>query len=359
MKRTFAWLLLCAVLSGCGFKDIDKRFFVVAAGIDWSGDSNMPYRVTLRLAIPHSKVETGESHTEVESIDAPSIAEAVRKLKSHVDKEFDFGHCRVFLLGKSLAEHGIREPVDWLARRRDIQLISYVGIGEPDAATVLRAKPKSERYPGNAFFLSFGKEGTESSFTVTEMLFDTSRRLHEPGLDPYFPIVQFDGDSYQINRLALLDKKGLRLQLNPEETQLYNITANQFANSGVAISYHGRRLVLFVTKVNVTRAIEWGETPTVSLNLKLSGTVEESPVPLLDSRLHDAERQIARRLSDETETLLYKLRDAGVDPYGFGLQFMASRFGRSKQWEQWKSAFSHLRFQVHATVKIDGTGLVR
>ena len=52
-------ILICAFLGGCGFKDIDKRFFVVAMGIDWTGKEDKPYLVTLRLAIPASKLGEG------------------------------------------------------------------------------------------------------------------------------------------------------------------------------------------------------------------------------------------------------------------------------------------------------------
>ncbi|WP_158593995.1 Ger(x)C family spore germination protein [Cohnella faecalis] len=158
------WLACAALLGltlcgGCGFKDIDKRFFVIATGIDLTGKTDTPYRVTLRLAIPYTKTESGEAHTEVETIEGASVAEAIRKLKSHVDKELDFAHCRVILLGKSLAEAGFADSIEWMSRRRDIQQIAYLGIAMPDANSLLKVKIKSERYPGNAFFLMFGKEG--------------------------------------------------------------------------------------------------------------------------------------------------------------------------------------------------------
>lgn len=170
--------LVCAA-SSCGFKDIDKRFFVVAMGID-RGSKSDTFRVTLRLAIPSSKIESGETKTEVESFEAPSIAEAVRHLKALVDKELDFGHCRVILFGKPLMEDGVSSPLKWLSRRRDIAMVSFMGMAEPDAFQVLKLHPQSERYPGNALFLTFGSEGTESSFTLTEYLFDWARRQRKP-----------------------------------------------------------------------------------------------------------------------------------------------------------------------------------
>lgn len=145
-------LLICTCLVGCSFKDIDKRFFVVAMGVDWTGKEDKPYLVTLRLAIPASKVGEGMAESQIEYQEAKSIAEAVRNLKAHVDKELDFGHCRMFLFGASLTKESLEEPLNWLSRRRDIQLISYTAVAEPNARKLLEANPTTERLAGNSFF---------------------------------------------------------------------------------------------------------------------------------------------------------------------------------------------------------------
>ncbi|MBO7742645.1 hypothetical protein I8J29_00460 [Paenibacillus sp. MWE-103] len=172
MRRIAAALLLLAgmalVCAGCGFKNLDKRFFVMAMGVDWTGKPDNPYLVTLRLAIPAAKIGERLAESQVERVESPSIAEAVRSLKPHVDKELDFGQCRVFLFGDRLVKHSMEEPLNWMGRRRDIQLISYAAAAEPSAAKLLEADPTTERIAGNAFFLTFGKEGTVSPYTVTE-----------------------------------------------------------------------------------------------------------------------------------------------------------------------------------------------
>ena len=114
---------------------------------------------------------------------------------------------------------------------------------------LLEANPTTERLAGNSFFLTFGKEGTVSPYTVTELLFDTFRRFKEKGLDPYFPIISFDGDSYVVEHLALLNKTNQCIVLNPQETQLYNMSANEFGKSGIAITYNGEPLAFYVARV--------------------------------------------------------------------------------------------------------------
>ncbi len=129
------------MLSSCGFKDIDKRFFVVALGLDMSDNEKKPYRITLQLAVPSPKIEPGASKTQIETIESESISEGVRMLKAYVDKELDFGHCKVFIIGEKLARKDYRDLLQWMMRRRDIQSVADIAIGKPDAESLLKVRP--------------------------------------------------------------------------------------------------------------------------------------------------------------------------------------------------------------------------
>ncbi|WP_222429906.1 Ger(x)C family spore germination protein [Paenibacillus cremeus] len=356
---TLLLLLCCIFLASCSFKDIDKRFFVIAMGIDWTGKKDKPYLVTLRLAIPASKVGEGLAESQIEATESTSIAEAVRSLKSHVDKELDFGHCRVFLFGDQLVKTSLDESLNWLSRRRDVQLISYLAVAEPDANQLLKANPTTERLAGNAFFLTFGKEGTVSPFIVTEYLFDSFRRFKETGLDPYLPVIAFDGDSYVVERLALLNKQKERLVLSPPETSLYNLSANAFKRSGIAINYKGERLAFYVSRASRSVTISRETIPTVKLELNVGGMVEQSPITVRGKNLAEIQKLLEADVNQSTLKLLYKIRDAGVDPYGFGLHYLAQYFGSEEDWKHWKSVYPSVKFEVNTHVKIESTGLVR
>ncbi|MFC5452728.1 Ger(x)C family spore germination protein [Paenibacillus aestuarii] len=359
MRKALLCFILLVWISGCEFKDIDKRFFVVAMGVDWTGKKDKPYLITLRLAIPASKVGEGLAESQVEKVESPSIAEGIRNLKAHVDKEFDFGHCRVFLFGDKLVKESMAEPLNWLSRRRDVQLISFLAVASPNAFDVLSANPTTERLTGNAFFLTFGREGTESPYTVTEYLFDSFRRFKEKGLDPFLPVVSFDGDSYVAERLVLLNKKKETLTLDPEETKIFNLSANKFNRSGIAADYKGKRLALFISRVSRDVSIDKGDVPVVHLRLKVTGMVEESTVSLMDSNVAKAQSVLEQSLNKSLEDLLVKIRDAGVDPYGFGLRYLAQYFGSEQDYEYWRNVYPNVQFQVDTRVVIESTGLVR
>lgn len=356
-----ALMMSGSLLGGCQLKDIDKRYFVVTTGFDYSDNPAKPYRVTLRLALPSSKVEEGGAMSIVQTVDAPSIAEAVRHLKATVDKELEFGHCREFIFGRALIDKdGFYNAMQWLARRRDIQSVSNLMIGEPDALSVASLKPKSERYPGNSLFLSFGNEGTESAYTVTTYLFDLYRRMYETGLDPALPIASILKDAYQIDRAALLDKNKARLYLTPEETLLFNMTAFGTNNTIVTLPHKPLNVVLAVTQTNARIDLTKGKDPVAIVKVRVEGFLEQSPPHLLEQNWDGLERKMGKHFSEEVEQLLIKIRDAGVDPYGFGLHYMADRHNAKGSWELWtKQLYPHIRFDVRTDVSIQGSGLIR
>ncbi|THF83759.1 Ger(x)C family spore germination protein [Cohnella fermenti] len=360
MKRIVLALIACVLASGCGMKDIDKRFYVVTTGIDMTDNPEKPYRISLRLAITAARVESGSSRTEIQTVDAPSIAEGVRLLKSHVDKELEFGHCRMFILGKSLLEKATPETMSWFSRRRDIQMISYFGVGEPDALAVLKVEPKSERYPGNALFLSFGNEGTESPYTITTFLFDLVRKIKERGIDPILPIIRAHNRTYVIDKSVVANKQGQRLFLSAEETQLFKMTSADSSKSELVLPMEdGTRVVMYVSQIRTKVRISAGDAPTVRLKIKVSGVLEESAPELLEKDWHGLEQRMGQRFSKQVEELLVKLRDADADPYGFGLRYLAQHFGKDKEFKAWEASYPEAKFQVSTDVRITGPGVIR
>ncbi|MCK9860197.1 hypothetical protein CFI03_016575 [Paenibacillus sp. ATY16] len=71
--------------TGCvstSFKDIDKRFFVLAIGLDKEEvDGKDKYLVSLKLAIPSAKFEVGDMKSQIISQTSDTIPEALRMIR--------------------------------------------------------------------------------------------------------------------------------------------------------------------------------------------------------------------------------------------------------------------------------------
>ena len=181
-------------------------------------------RFSFKIAIPSGDPKTGDKKSLLITQEATSIAEAIREVKSKVDKELDFGHCKGVMYGEAYARENIGKIQDWTVRRRDMQLLMYPGVAVPTAEAVLKAEPPTERIAGNAIFLALSEDGTESPFITKTYSFDLTRRMMEEGEDPVMPVVETTEDQVlNINKVALMDKSKVKVILNQEETRLYNL----------------------------------------------------------------------------------------------------------------------------------------
>jgi spore germination protein KC len=357
-------ILLLFVLTGCGFKDIDKRFFVVAIGIDKGQSHGMKYRVSLKLAIPgdHTQMSSKNKNNELTSQDANSITEAVRLIKSKVDKELDFGHAKIVMIGQDLIQDDIRDTMDWLNRRRDIQLVSWMAVGKPTAEAVLATQTRHERLPGNSLLFSFGKTGVESGFIISEYLFDFFRKEKEWGLDPILPIVEASGNHYTINTSVVFDKNRARLTLTSEETRIFNVIRAYVNKIEYEVPVEGSRIFISASKIKTKYLVHTpqAERPFVDLRIRITGIIEEANLTVSPDKLKLYEQSAEKTGKERVTILLKKLQKENLDPFGFGLDYRAHHFGNlEEEWKTWQSLYPDLEFRVNVNLKLKGTGSLK
>ncbi|KEO82030.1 Ger(x)C family spore germination protein [Tumebacillus flagellatus] len=361
-RRLALFVLLCATLlqSGCEFKDLDKRFFVVSIGVDKSKDPKKPYHVSLKVAIPSGQVQMGKESFDVYAVDDSTISNAVQHLKANVDKEFDFGHTKMLVFGKELAEDDYRDALDWMVRARFLQQIAWVGVGSPNAEEVLRVKPNFERLPSNALFLSFGQIGVESEFTVSRYLFDFFRANEEPGSSPVLPIIKAREGHFTIDNAYVMDGKRAKLRLNADETVLFNTLVRSQNKYEYVLEQDGKRFVFHADQISVSRSLTESPKPTATVKIKLGGTLVESQDQVVKEQdLLKVSDQLGRKIQKDIKTLLEKFRDQHLDPYEFGLYYRATHWDDvDQEVAAWKKMYPSLQFDVQVKVNLRGSGVI-
>lgn len=246
-------LMVSLSLNGCGFKDIDKRFFAIGLAVDVADNPERKYKVTVKFAVPKPVEQFASNKYTLVSEETDSIAEAeaLRKIKSKVDKELDLGQLKIIVFGQSLVEkEGISDAMDWLVRRRDVQKIAWIAAGKPNGKAILDLQPKSERIPSNMVILAFGQAGTETAYVVSEYLFDFRRRLMERGLDPILPLIETRGEEQvSINRVIILDKDKPKIVLNPFETKIFNSFYQGVGKYDIRVQYDSGFFIIAANNV--------------------------------------------------------------------------------------------------------------
>ncbi|WCK56534.1 Ger(x)C family spore germination protein [Aneurinibacillus sp. Ricciae_BoGa-3] len=353
-------LIALSLLCSCGFKDIDKRFFVMSIGIDQGKKKKDYYLVTLKLAVPTTQKE-GKDEFVLLSQEEPTITQAIRKIKAKVDKELDFAHAKTIVLGDALADKGVGDAVDWLMRRRDIQKIAWVGIGRPSAASVLKVKPKSERLPSQSLILFFGRTGTETPYVISQYLFAFRRDLTERGINAKLPVIQTRGsDGFIVDKASIFGNTKRAITLTPEETKVLNTFIEVTGKTNIKVARPGEYFVVDAERVKSTFKIN--ETPSgkplIDVTVAVQGTIEEAHIKVSWTKLTDYEKMAASEIERRMTDFLTKIQKHNVDPVGFGLRYRA-RHSDPNKWERWQQLYPQADFRVNANVRLETTGLLK
>ncbi|MGG3798693.1 Ger(x)C family spore germination protein [Metabacillus fastidiosus] len=364
-KRIVVLISIVLVLSSCGYKDIDKRFFVVTIGIDKAENENKKYKIMLKVAVPSPDIKTEQQTFIVSEYESNSVTGAVRMIKSKLSKELDFSHTKMILFGEEVAQEDVRELTDWLIRRRDIQKIAWVGIGKPNAENILRMNRLTEEIPSNALFLTFGNTGTDSVYILSERLFDFRKRITERGISPILPIIESKGkgerEYFEVNHGAVLDDKKVRMVLTSEETKILNIMLKRMEEADIRVDKDGEEFFYIASEGSSAKykvKVKKGEKPTVDVHIRISGILEEELEYTGATNFKEYEKMAEQQVKQRVLHLLTTLQKENLDPIGFGLSYRATHFNKN-DWEEWLAIYPHIDFNVDVDMKIEGSGLLK
>ncbi|WP_055105749.1 Ger(x)C family spore germination protein [Paenibacillus ihumii] len=368
--------MLSLLLAGCQFKDVDRRAFVLGLAVDsvekkegqgeggGGGSKKHLVQVSLKLAIPEGDPTKRSQEAIIVSQISNSIPEAVRLLKSKVDKELDFSHCKTLLFGEGYAKTDIREMSDWIARRRDIQLIGHVAVARPTAKEVLGVRMISERVPAYALILSLGKEGTESPFIVSIYSYNFRRHLSEIGADPILPLVEKEEeDVLVINKAMLFDKQRVRAELTANEARLYNLLKTQGLRTSFNVELDDN---IYTYNMETTRAkfkLLKSEEGKMIVQYKVGGRAvledNSKSVTTTGPILEQVSKAASKQWEKEIKQFLVKIHGTGLDPLGWGLRYRAISWNNETEEEEWRKLYPNLEFSVKADVRIQYSGMIR
>ncbi|MCY9658298.1 Ger(x)C family spore germination C-terminal domain-containing protein [Paenibacillus chondroitinus] len=127
-----------------------------------------------------------------------------------------------------------------------------------------------------------GKEGypsgVESSYVVSEYLFNFYRKKKELGLDPILSIVESANNRFTINTAVVFDKKNVQLTLNSNETHLFNIIKASINKVEIEAPFQDSKFFVSVDNINSKYhiLIPKNGPPYIDMHIKMRGVIEES-----------------------------------------------------------------------------------
>ncbi|MDV6378338.1 Ger(x)C family spore germination protein [Sporosarcina sp. GW1-11] len=357
-------LLLGVVLlqTGCAFKDIDKRIFVVAVGIDPSDKFDEGFKVTLKIALPFGSIKTSAkpSYAYI-SEEGASVGEAIRLLETHVDKVLELGHMKTIVIHEELLAEHLQEFMDYFVRRADIQLIAYVAAARPSAETILKVEPSTEAPASVALFNLFGDSAIESPFIVTTYLFQLRRDHLAKGINSVLPLIETNEnkDLLIVNNSVVISRKKAPVILSIVETKYYDSLLKGSTGFTYQVENDQLKVLLDISKSKMSYKIikSKNQTPkTIEIHIKMKGIIGESNKKLYLSKLDEYNDMASKEVQKKAYEFFKRMQEESVDPFGFGLRYRSTQLHRSDVEKVWANAYPTVEFKVTADVNLQSTG---
>ncbi|MGG0643576.1 Ger(x)C family spore germination protein [Sporosarcina gallistercoris] len=354
-------ILFTSLLSGCAYKGVDKRSFVVGIGVDPAEDTDKKFKVTVKLAKPIAslKSSTANEYTFLEH-ESNSVAEAIRFLETQDDKVMDFSQTKILALNEELLTGDLFPLMDYFVRRGDLQLILYVLMAKPTAEEVLKVQPPLEAAGENFLYNFFDNTGTESPYVTTTFLFEFRREYDTVGQSSVLPVVEANeaGTKVTINHSVVLKNSVQPVILTPMQTLLNNTLMVGANGYGYRIENEGFKLLLNLDRVKMKVKVhdKKGQKPRAEVRIKAVGAINESNKVLKLEQIDYYSKIAGESLEEKVKDLFVHLQEKNVDPFGFGMKYRSTRLNTKDKLDRWKAIYPELEFDVKVDMQLKSVG---
>ncbi|WHY73544.1 Ger(x)C family spore germination protein [Fictibacillus enclensis] len=364
---------LCTLLTGCwDRKEVNDMALVLGAAIDKAGDKHI--ELTIQTLQPRNVSSDRQGSgsgpiISVRSAVGENLADAASKLQTKISRQIFWGHCKVFIIGKTLAKRGkLNQEIDFLLRHPEPRENAHLFVSNEKAADIMELMPPLDRYEGEAL-RRLSLMGTGTAVTVNEFevmltsagggailpLIKISPRIHgeeKAETSAYIAGTAIFKRDKMVGQIGAKTTQGL-LWLR-DEIKGMSITVYPKNKGSISLDPIRQRTTL-VPDINngkwkITAKIHSENTVVengTNLNPMKSGVVKQIE--------YDANKNLEHRINLALNQVQKGMK---VDVFGFGEAFHRKY---PKEWmkmkNQWQEAFPLLEVDKNITLRIRRPGL--
>lgn len=249
--KIFFSLFLCFLLfTGCtGSRHLKDLFIVEGLGIDYY-DNNLSVTLQgLKVNVSNASDTPSGNMVVNTSASGTTVSYAINNITKAVSKRAFFGHNKIIVLSKELAQNDIKNYIDYFLRSEDSRADVVICVSKEKAKFILESKENDANVPSeNILFLINNNEETGQSILVNENEF---LMLYEDKYsDIYLPVIKRKDDESTVksagialfsdNRLAYItndiETKGFVILNNKAKDVLIQISDEKFGKIDVKLS---------------------------------------------------------------------------------------------------------------------------
>lgn len=384
MRRPLlTWALTMLLLAGCwDQREISELVLVRGVAIDRT-DAGM-VRVTIQSNRLSATSQTGaggmggapeQPSVHTASAEGPSIFEAIRNLALHSSRRIMWAHNQLIIIGRSQAEHGVSEIVDFFTRNPELRYRALVTLAEGEAAVLLTRPTGLETLPSDSIEKTFRyatfiglahrvdmKEFAESYLSgENSVILPTLKQV--PQIAAGAAATVEAPMEVQVSGMSVFRGQKLAALLTPEESRGVLMAQERTRRIVLSVPCPGGRglvvaeLVGREAQIRVSPGPGTQVTATVEVNVQAALSTVTCTVDILDSRtLGKIEGSIAAALEKDLEAAVHRTMETGTDPIGVGRYiraFLPEQWRRLKQ--EWPERIKSVKFTTRVKASVVGS----
>lgn len=365
------------LLTGCWSRiEINDRAFVTGMYVDFSEE--LGYEVSLGFPLS-SRLSSGGGQNvgtgggghpySVVSKRAASIPEAIRKIRSDLSREISWGHCRVIVIGKKMAETGVDPILEFVAREPNFHTKSYIMVAPGRGREISELTPVFERLPSEVL-REFAKRRLTLDTSVKDFLEAQARggdmiagmltigeevMVSEKGKKSTW--VGTDGAAlfHQGKMIGTLDVHGMRAGLWIQGKIKSSVISIQSPTDGKTISF-----LILNSKSKIKPVVTSGRIEFhIYIEAEDNVMSSDSDIDLTDpEQIKRIEEILAAQLKERLTKAIRKTQSLGTDVFGFGryLDWHYPRVWNGLE-DHWRDTYKESEFHVITKVAVKWTGV--
>ncbi|HET7580793.1 MAG TPA: Ger(x)C family spore germination protein [Bacillales bacterium] len=361
---------LALLLPGCWNQtEIDHLAIITAAGLDLTKDHDI--HLSVEVVIPKN-VLLGSSGSSggsgsgqprlVRSASGQTLNDAITHLQRKVPRELFWGQMKVVVIGKALAQKGIREQMDYFSRQSEARLDIYPFVSSGKAIDILSMGPKLENNVATLLQNEFNQRMSQKS-TINEVL----QTLAGEGKDTMMPLVEPNSKEKipYISGKAIFSEGKLKGVSKGDVFKGIIWISNEIQPASLKVRIPGKKggyvsMDLIRTNSYVVPKIQNGKW-TTTIHIESADDLVQNATKLDVSQpkvIHQIEKAGEKKVRLFAHKALQKIQKKWkADTFGFGEAFHKKY---PKQWrahkKEWKKIYPNMKVKldVHLIVKRSG-----
>ncbi|MCL2397218.1 MAG: Ger(x)C family spore germination protein [Defluviitaleaceae bacterium] len=353
--------------------ELESRAFVVTIGIDVAKDDDKPFEVSMNISDTAAMEQGGDENPVVKrNASGESLAHAMGQVEAKISDKIYYGHTKAVVIGAEVLEDSdlLREVIDTLSRKNDINIKCIIMATDKTAAEILAAQPQEQGLLGVYLASFYNSNNANTASSVVKLDLEGLIVSLRAGQSAVIPKITLEGEGDEeevtIGGVAVVRDFARVGYIDEEDMRGFLWLTENGAGTQIAIETESGHTTMLTSKSRARMDFyEEGGRLHCLARLNVEGSIEGAL--FMEEQLFDAdnlaalEERFAGKIQGEMEDIFRILqKDFAVDGFGLKEKLRKKQWGLYQKYEEdWPLAYDEMIFVARVDLTIRNTGAVK